>query len=295
MDPRAFRDLLSRGPLLGDGGLGAALVDRGVRLDTCFEDLNRTDPGLLEAIHRSFAEAGAAFVETNTFGANRFNLAKAGLEAHVAELNRLGVEIARRAGVLVVGSVGPLRVHLAPYGRVSKAQAFDAYAEQIGALAEAGADMIFIETQSDLVEMEQALAAARSVSGLPVAVLATFTRDDRTLLGSTPEQVASRLVSLGADAVGVNCSEGPAQVLRVVSAMRPAAGGTPLVAMPNAGGPSRVGTRILYPATGSTSPTSPAPPWPPASRSSEAAAGRAPTTSGPWPRRWTSRVSPSWT
>ncbi|HVL80743.1 MAG TPA: bifunctional homocysteine S-methyltransferase/methylenetetrahydrofolate reductase, partial [Actinomycetota bacterium] len=250
MDPSAFRALLQEGPLLGDGGLGAALVDRGVGLHACFEDLNRTDPDLVAEVHRGFAEAGAAFVETNTFGANRFNLAKHGLEDRVAELNSRGVEIARRAGVLVVGSVGPLRVHLVPYGRVSRAQAFEAYAEQVSALAEAGADLIFIETQSDLVEMEQALAAARSVTGLAVAVIATFTRDDRTLLGSTPEQVAARLVELGADAVGVNCSEGPAQVLRVAAAMRGVAGDTPVVAMPNAGGPSRVGTRILYPATG---------------------------------------------
>lgn len=106
-----------------------------------------------------------------------------------------------------------------------------------------------IETHSDLNEIDQAVAAARNVCGLAVMVTATFTRDDRTLLGSTPEQVATRLVGLGADAIGVNCSQGPAQALRLIRALRPHAGGLPLVARPNAGGPLQVGGRFLYPAT----------------------------------------------
>lgn len=250
MDPRQFHERLTRGPLLADGGLGAALVDRGIDLNVCFEELNRTNPNLIGSIHKDFANAGAQIVETNTFGGTRFNLARSGFEDSVAELNTKAVEIARTAGVLVAGSVGPLRVHLAPYGRVSTAEAFDAYAEQIKALSEAGADLIIIETQSDLVEIQQALTAARSVCDLAVIVCATFTRDDRTLLGASPSQFASRMVELGADALGVNCSEGPSQVLRVASQMRAASASTPLVAMPNAGGPSRVGTRILYPASG---------------------------------------------
>src|SRR5204862_4944582 len=122
--------------------------------------------------------------------------------------------------------------------------------EQVAALVEGGADLVLIETQSDLREIEQALVAARTAApGVAVAASATFTRDDRTLLGETPGQVASRLVELGADAIGVNCGEGPAQVLRVLRAMRPAAGDLPLVARPNAGGPTEVGGRFVYPAT----------------------------------------------
>jgi homocysteine S-methyltransferase len=244
-----LKTLLTQGPLLGDGGMGASLVDRGVHVDACMDALNVDDPSVVADVHRSFVEAGARFVETNTFGANRFNLGKFGFEDRVGELNRAGVDIAKSWGVLVVGSVGPLRVRLAPYGRVRPAQAREAFAEQIAALAEAGADFVLIETQSDLVEMEQAVAAAREVCDLAVLVTATFTRDDRTLLGSTPEVVAQRLVELGVDGLGVNCSEGPAQVLRIVDAMRPHAGGRPLIAIPNAGGPARVGSRTLYPAT----------------------------------------------
>ncbi|HVE92395.1 MAG TPA: bifunctional homocysteine S-methyltransferase/methylenetetrahydrofolate reductase [Actinomycetota bacterium] len=249
MRPGEFKRLLSDGPLLSDGGMGTALVDQGVALGACFEEVSLTRPDLVRSVHRSFARAGAGMVETNTFGANRFALSKFGLEDRVAELNQRGVDLARDAGVLVAGSVGPLRVHLVPYGRVTRQQAFDAYAEQVGALAAAGVDLVLIETQSDLVEMEQALSAAREACDVAVVVSATFTRDDRTLLGSTPEQVARRLVELGADAIGVNCSEGPAQVLRVIQQMAAVASGTPLVAMPNAGGPQRVGDRILYPAT----------------------------------------------
>lgn len=250
MDGAAFRALLASEPLLVDGGLGTALIERGyIEPDACLERLNIDEPDAVADVHKEFVEAGSRLVESNTFGANRFSLAKHALDPRLEEINRRGVEIAREAGVLVAGSVGPLRVRLAPYGRVRRAQAREAYAEQISVLASAGADVVFIETQSDLNEMAEALRAAREVCDLAVVVMATFNRDDRTFLGSTPESVASRLVELGADGIGVNCSEGPAQVLRIVTAMASRAGDTPIAAIPNAGGPSRVGERIVYPAT----------------------------------------------
>lgn len=245
-----LRSLVASRPLLADGGVGTALIERGIaEPDSCIEAVNLSEPEAVADIHREFVEAGARLVETNTFGASRFGLAKHSLEGRLEEVNRRGVELAKEAGVLVAGSVGPLRVRLAPYGRVRRAEARAAYAEQIDALARAGADLISIETQSDLNEVTQAVRAAREACDLAVMVMATFTRDDRTLLGSTPEEVAAKLVELGVDAMGVNCSEGPAQVLRILSAMRPHAGDVPLVAMPNAGGPTRVGERIVYPAT----------------------------------------------
>lgn len=249
MDGPALDALLHSGALLADGGMGASLVEAGVPVSSCFEAMNVDDPDLVESIHRGFVEAGAGLVVTNTFGANRFKLGAREMADRVGELNRRGTEVAGRAGVLVAGSVGPLGVWLAPLGRVRPAEAFGAYAEQISALADAGVDLILIETQTDLAEMEQALAAAKEACDLAVVVTATFTRDDRTLLGSTPEQVAERLVASGADAVGVNCGQGPAQALRVVRAMRQHVGSTPLWAKPNAGGPQQVGGRFLYPAT----------------------------------------------
>ena len=115
------------------------------------------------------------------------------------------------------GSIGPLGVRLQPYGRVDPEEAFDAYREQAAALAEAGVDVLVIETQTDLRELEQAVAACREAApGVALLASATFTRDDRTLLGDTPDGVARRLLELEVDAVGVNCGEGPAQMLRVI-------------------------------------------------------------------------------
>lgn len=258
MDAAAFLEHVAAGPLLADGGMGTSLVAQGASVDACFEALNVDHASLVEGVHRGFAEAGSGLLWTNTFGANRFKLGRHGLHHRVAELNHAGVVIARRAALhpagsvppLVVGSVGPLGVRLAPYGRVKPEEARDAYAEQIDALRDAGVDLLAIETQTDLSEMEQALAAAREVApGLAVLVTASFTQDDRTFLGSTPEQVAARLAELGADAVGVNCGQGPAQALRVARAMRSAVTDRPLVVRPNAGGPQQVGGRFLYPAT----------------------------------------------
>jgi methionine synthase / methylenetetrahydrofolate reductase (NADH) len=250
MDPQALRELLASGPLLADGGMGSALIERGIaEPDGCIEIVNLTEADAIADVHREFVDAGSKLVETNTFGANRFALAQHDLGHRLEEINRRGVRIAKEAGVLVGGSVGPLRVRLAPYGRVRRKQAREAYAEQIAVLADAGADLIVIETQSDLNEIAEALRAAREACDLAVVCMATFTRDDRTLLGSTPEAVALRLAELGADVIGVNCSEGPAQVLRIVNAMRTAVPEAQLIAKPNAGGPTRVGERIVYPAT----------------------------------------------
>ncbi len=251
MDGVAFRSLLAEAPLIADGGMGTSLIESGAPIGTCFELMNADDPEHVAAIHRSFVDAGATLVLTNTFGANRFRLDLHGLGARVEALNRAGVELARASGCrLVGGSMGPLGVRLAPYGRVRPEEAFAAYREQAAALAGAGADLIVVETQTDLREMEQALGAVRDVApDLAVVVSATFTKDDRTLLGSSPEQVAARLAELGADAIGANCGEGPAQVLRVIAAMRGAAADLPLVARPNAGGPTQMGGRFLYPAT----------------------------------------------
>ena len=251
MDRGDLRTMLALGPLLADGGTGTALLSGDPPPAGCVDRWNIEDPGRVEAVHRSFVEAGARLVITNTFGANRLRLASHGLGGSVTSLNAAGVELARSAGAeLVGGSIGPMGIRLAPYGRLRLGDARDAYREQAEALAGAGADLLVIETQTDLRELEQALAAAREAApDIGVIASATFTRDDRTPLGSTPEQIAGRLAELGADVIGVNCGEGPAQVLRIVRAMVQAAPGTPVAARANAGGPSRVGGRVIYPAT----------------------------------------------
>lgn len=247
MNRKSFADLIKAGPILGDGGTGTSLVAAGVRVTSTFDALNLTDPDAVLELHRSFIDAGARFVETNTFGANRYKLGEFGSAGLVAEVNAAGVRLARESGAeIVVGSVGPLGVRLVPYGRVRVDEASEAFREQITALAEAGADVLFIETQVDLDEAEQAIAAARAVSDLPVIVSFAFTRDDHTLLGETADAVAHRMSKLDVDAVGVNCSEGPAQVLRLLQAIATAEPDLALVAMPNAGQPHRLGGRIIY-------------------------------------------------
>jgi methionine synthase / methylenetetrahydrofolate reductase(NADPH) len=241
-------------PLLGDGAMGTMLNAQGVGFDQCFDALNLTNPGLVAGIHRAYNEAGSQVIQSNTFGANRFKLAEHGLESQVAEINRAGVDLARRVvrasfrEVLVAGDVGPLGVRLAPFGRVQPEQARQVFAEQIAALCEAGADLLILETMSDLNEICEAVAAARQVCDLPVVASMTFTRDDRTLLGDAPGKVAETLAAAGAQVIGVNCSGGPAQIYRILRQMRQAAPDTPLSAMPNAGWPEQVGGRIMYPA-----------------------------------------------
>jgi len=252
MDAAALR-ARTQTPLIADGGMGTSLIDTGVPLDACMEALNEREPDRVTAIHAAFVDAGSQLVLTNTFGANRYRLERHGLADRVAALCAAGVARAREAAPeLVGGSLGPLGVRLQPYGRVDPAEAFDAYREQADALATAGADVLVIETQTDVRELEQAVAAAREAApGIALLASATFTRDDRTLLGDTPEAIARRLLDLEVDALGVNCGEGPAQMLRVIRTIAPIVvpTGTPIIARPNAGGPTEVGGRFLYPAT----------------------------------------------
>ena len=246
-------DTASR-PILGDGAMGTMLNAQGISFDRCFDELNLTDPSLVADVHRAYIEAGSQIIQTNTFGANRFKLSEHELEGKVAEINRAGVELARRVvrasfkDVLIAGDIGPLGVRLAPFGRVQPEEARAAFAEQIEALCSAGVDLLILETVSDLNEMKEAISAAREVCDLPVVASMTFTRDDRTLLGESPEKVAQTLHQHGADVIGVNCSGGPAQILRIMNQMHKAIPEARLSAMPNAGWPERVGGRIMYPA-----------------------------------------------
>src|SRR5690349_18854287 len=147
-----FLEQLDKGTLLIDGAMGTMLHARGIGFDKCFDELNLTNPAAVADIHREYIDAGAGLVITNTFGANRFKLGKHGLQDDVAAINRAGVELAKRViaasfkDVLVAGDVGPLGVRIAPFGRVKPEEARAAFAEQVQALADAGADVIVIET-----------------------------------------------------------------------------------------------------------------------------------------------------
>ena len=244
----------SNRPLLADGAMGSMLHARGLTFGN-FDAINLTDPQIVLEVHQAYIEAGAQLLLSNTFGANRYKLAEHHLVDKLESINRTGVQLAREAAdqaareVFVTGDVGPLGVRLAPFGRVQPEQARQAYAEQIQALCSAGADLILIETISDLYEICEAIAAAQQVCDLPVVASMTFTRDDRTLLGDRPSKVARRLAEAGPDVIGVNCSGGPTQLLRILSEMRREMPEAMYSVMPNAGFPEQVAGRIMYPAS----------------------------------------------
>jgi methionine synthase / methylenetetrahydrofolate reductase(NADPH) len=244
-------------PILADGAMGTMLAASGAPLDAAFDTLNIDDPARVMAIHRAYLAAGAELIETNTFSANRFKLHDAGGSLLIESVNRAGVELARTViaefpdrKVWLAGAVGPLGVRLAPYGRIKRAQAADAFREQITALVKAGVDLLIFETFTDLNEIEQAVLTAREVAPeVPIIASMTFTRDARTVYGDTPRDVADKLAASGADVIGVNCANGPSQIARIARAMRTAQPDKLMIAMPNAGYPEEVGGRMMYPAT----------------------------------------------
>jgi homocysteine S-methyltransferase len=251
-----FSDMFADRPILADGAMGTVLYARGITINRCYDELNLTDPGLILAIHEEYLQAGAEILETNTFGANRIRLGRHGLAGKVAEINAAGVRIARQAvehlkekqagEAWVAGALGPLGVRLEPLGKTGLDEARAAFAEQIRALAEAGVDLLIIETMPALNEAHEALQAAHETAPeLPVLVMVTVDDENNCLDGASPEQAAALLTEWGANAIGINCSTGPATVLTAIEAMRTATT-LPLAAMPNAGMPRAIEGRNIY-------------------------------------------------
>jgi methionine synthase I (cobalamin-dependent)/5,10-methylenetetrahydrofolate reductase len=255
--------LYDQRPILADGAMGTQLHGRGLPIDACFDQLNLTRPELIMSIHRDYIAAGAELIETNTFGANRVKLAEHGLDEQVAAINRAGVLLARggiasseaQRSIYIAGSVGPLGVGVQPFGRLKPEEARAHFAEQIAALTldadgQPGVDVLIFETFTDIDELQLAIQTARQVApNTPIIAQLTFAADDRTLTGYLPGRAAKTLVEAGADAIGVNCGAGPAQISRVLTAMHAAAPAAILSGMPNAGFPETINGRTMYPAS----------------------------------------------
>ena len=242
-------------PVITDGAMGTLLHEMGADIDACFDELNLTQPGMVGEIHRDYIQAGAEVIKTNTFGANRTKLERHGLDERVGEINAAAVELAKRVvaasfkDVLIAGDIGPLGMPLAPFGRIQTEEAYEIYLEQAKALIEAGVDLILIETMVDLYAVREAVRAVQTIDpGMPIIASMTFTRDRRTLLGNTPQEVARDIAEMGVDVIGVNCSGGPVQLLRILKLMKQTLPEAYFSVMPNAGFPERVGGRIMYPA-----------------------------------------------
>ncbi|NLM36592.1 MAG: dihydropteroate synthase, partial [Firmicutes bacterium] len=245
--------------LIFDGAMGTMLQSYGMKAGVLPESYNLERAEVIAGIHSAYLEAGARVLTTNTFNANRFKLAGTGLKQ--AAVIRTAVEIARwtaeeyadlrgegDADILVALDIGPLGQLMKPYGTLSFDEAYAAFAEQIRAGAAAGADLILIETMSDLYEAKAAVLAARENADLPVFCTMTFQEDGRTLTGADPLTMANVLQSLGATALGINCSLGPKEIMPLVHELLKFAH-VPVIVQPNAGLPRLVGEETVFQTT----------------------------------------------
>lgn len=245
--PEFRQELDSDRVILFDGAMGTELYRRGVFVNRCYDALSLEEPELVRNIHRDYRQAGAHVLETNTFGGNRMRLQSYGEEDRVEEINRAAARLAREAAgdeLYVGGSVGPLGVRLEPYGPTSESEARDIFRQQAELLAEEGVDLLVLETFGDLNELRQAVEACGALS-LPVLAQMTIQPDGRTSYGVEPERIASAMEEAGAEAVGLNCSVGPAGMLEAVERMAESTG-LPISAIPNAGMPREVEGRKMY-------------------------------------------------
>ncbi|HHU63020.1 MAG TPA: homocysteine methyltransferase [Clostridiales bacterium] len=243
-----FVDYIYNNILLMDGAMGTMLQNQGAVGGKCLELLNVEHPDMVRSVHRVYRDQGSKVIQTNTFGANRIKLSKSGLDDRVWELNTAGVKIAREVmgnDGWVALSVGPTGELFEPYGSLNWDRAYSAFKEQVTIGAEAGCDVIWIETMSDLEEARTAVIAARESCDLPVVCTMTFEAGGATLMGNTPVACISTLQGVGAHAVGVNCSGGPQQLIEIIKEMRPYSK-VPLVMQPNAGLPEVVEGKVVY-------------------------------------------------
>lgn len=230
---------------LFDGGMGTMLQAAGMKAGELSESYNIQRPEVIEHIHRAYIDAGADVVTTNTFGANRYKLKDTDFSLDM--VIRRGVEIARAAAgdKLVALDIGPLGQLMEPYGNLSFEDAYEAFREQITAGTSAGADLILIETMSDIYEAKAAILAARENSSLPVICTMTFQADGRTLTGTDPLTMVNILQNLNLDALGLNCSLGPEEMLPLIAEVLKYSR-LPVIIQPNAGLPKMVGNKTVY-------------------------------------------------
>jgi homocysteine S-methyltransferase len=249
MPLKPFLDALDERVLVCDGAMGTQLYAKGVFINRCFESLNLTNPDLVGSVHAEYVRAGADVIETNTFGANRIKLRAFGLSEKVADINREGARIARKAAgddrAYVAGAIGPLGIRVEPWGKTGVDEAEQYFTEQAQALVAGGVDLFILETFRDLNEISAAIAAVRRVCDLPIVAQMTTEEDGNSLDGTPPEQFAPVLLARGADVVGVNCSVGPAPMLESIERLASITSAR-LSAQPNAGHPRDIEGRNIY-------------------------------------------------
>ncbi|MCK6528247.1 bifunctional homocysteine S-methyltransferase/methylenetetrahydrofolate reductase [Myxococcota bacterium] len=246
----SFLDAVRSRVVLADGAMGTQLYARGIFINRCYDELTLTHPDLIRSVHEEYLRAGAELITTNTYGANRLRLAGYGLEERARELNVAGVRLARAVAekrAWVGGSIGPLPRAVQPLGGVAFEEARQVFREQAQALAEGGADVILLETFTDLRALEAAWRGARDACDLPILPSYVFDLTaEGDFDGPSPEQVVEEVRAWGAELVGSNCVNGPQAMLTIVERMAGVRGDLRISAMPNAGMPEQVEGRTMY-------------------------------------------------
>jgi methionine synthase I (cobalamin-dependent) len=221
----------------GDGAMGTLLLQAGVSIERCLEELCVSEPARIQRIHEDYIAAGACVIKTNTFGANAVRLERFGFEKRAGEINRAAVEVAKtaaRAGkVFIAGSVGPLAIT----AEEAEARGIDrkkCFREQITALVDAGVDLIFFETFSDFAEMEVALLAQKEVGGTPEICSFACRSNGRLRCGTMLTDAFAKLQDAGATMVGLNCMNDPWEMAALMQLVSPTC---PIAVYPTAGQP----------------------------------------------------------
>jgi homocysteine S-methyltransferase len=248
MTKKEFLDRVTENVLLFDGAMGTMIYAHGVYINRCYDELNLSQPKIIQKIHQSYLDAGCDCLETNTYGANRIKLTGFGMEHLTEEINRRGAEIAREVAgknALVVGSIGPLGKRIHPFGPILPEEAKASFQQQAKALLAGGIDLFILETFSDLKEMEIALQALQEISDYPIIASMTVTENGNSFYGASPKIIAQNLDKFGADAVGLNCSVGPAILIEAIDKIIKNTA-KPVFCMPNAGFPQQVEGRNIY-------------------------------------------------
>jgi 5-methyltetrahydrofolate--homocysteine methyltransferase len=246
--------LEANGRLVADGGMGTSLFELGLQAGSTPELWNVDHPDLVTKVHSGFIEAGSDIILTNTFGGTRARLDLDSLGDRLVELNLAGVEVARSAAaaasrdVVVAGSVGPTGQLFEPLGALTHDRGVELFTEQVEALAEAGADVIWIETLSSTEELAAAVEAADS-TGLPIVSTMSFDTHGRTMMGLPPGELARWWQESGSTpaAIGANCGVGPADVVIAVDDLRAVDPDVVIVAKSNCGVPQMIDGTLWYP------------------------------------------------
>ncbi len=248
---KPYLDRLQEGILLADGAMGTMLQSKGLPVGECPDGWNLTHPEKVLEVHRGYVEAGAESLITNTFGGTRTKLTQCGYPENMQKINVEGARLARQVAgddIYVVGSMGPTGKFLEPLGDLSEKEAYNDFAAQARALQEGGADIVQIETMTDLGEICVAIRAVKENTTLPVIASMTFDKGKqgyRTVMGVDIPSAVKKLIETGADIVGSNCGNGIDEFIEIMAEMRRHTD-FPLLAKPNAGIPVLEKGKVMY-------------------------------------------------